>query len=82
MRQGLVAEEVLEDCKVPITIICRELKKATAAHKPKNINELETITHEEWAKVHQECCQKLVSGCITSAAGHSKDACHEGVEFF
>jgi len=38
------------------------LKKVVAAHKPKNITELEAIAHEEWAKIPQKHCQKLVSG--------------------
>ena len=33
-----------------------------AACKPKNISELEATAHEEWAKIPQERCQKLVSG--------------------
>ena len=29
------------------------LKKAVAAHKPKNISELKAFAHEEWAKIPQ-----------------------------
>jgi len=34
------------------------LKAAVAAHKPKNI--LEANAHEEWTKIPQKRCQKLV----------------------
>ncbi|KAF7645443.1 hypothetical protein LDENG_00204490, partial [Lucifuga dentata] len=46
----------------PIENLWWDLKKAVAARKPKNINELEAIAHEEWTKIPQERCQKLVSG--------------------
>jgi len=60
----LVAEEVLEDSTVAITVILIEpienlwwdLKKGVAACKPKNITELEAIAYEEGAK--QKHCQK------------------------
>jgi len=32
-----------------------------AATKPNNITELEVIAHEDWAKIPETCCQKLVS---------------------
>lgn len=32
------------------------------AHKPEFISELEAIAHEQWAKIPQEQCQKLLSG--------------------
>jgi len=35
------------------------LKKACS---PKNITELEAISHDKWAKIPQKLCQKLVSG--------------------
>jgi len=38
------------------------LEKVVAACKPKNITELEAIGHEDWAKIPQKHCQKLVSG--------------------
>jgi len=68
------------------------LKKAVASSEPKNITELEAIAREEWAKIHQKCCQKLVS-CSTSylqlqvitvkgVLRNTKDAIHEGVESF
>jgi len=38
-----------------------------AAHKPKNVTELEVIAHEEWAKIPQKLCQKLIS----FAEGHN-----------
>ena len=37
------------------------LKKAVAARKPSNINELEAFAREEWAKIPIERCKKLVS---------------------
>ncbi|KAI8522083.1 hypothetical protein Bbelb_018370 [Branchiostoma belcheri] len=46
----------------PIENLWWDLKKAIAARKPKNIAELETFAHEEWAKIPKERCQKLVSG--------------------
>ncbi|KAF7646122.1 hypothetical protein LDENG_00193360 [Lucifuga dentata] len=46
----------------PIENLWWDLKKAVEACKPKNINELEAIAHEEWAKIPEERCQKLVSG--------------------
>jgi len=36
--------------------------KTAAAENPKYITELEAIAHEEWAKISQKHCQKLVSG--------------------
>ncbi|KAF7650394.1 hypothetical protein LDENG_00126560 [Lucifuga dentata] len=45
----------------PIENLWWDLKKAVAAREPKNINELEA-TAQEWAKIPQERCQKLVSG--------------------
>ena len=38
-----------------------DLKKAVAARKPSNSNELEAFAHEEWAKIPVERCKKLVS---------------------
>ena len=46
----------------PIENLWWELKKGVASRKPKNISELEAFAHEEWAKIPQERCQKLVSG--------------------
>ena len=46
----------------PIENLWWDLKKAVAKRKPKNIRELEAIACEEWAKIPQERCQKLVSG--------------------
>jgi len=46
-----------------------DLKKVVAACKPKNITYLEAIAHEEWAKITQKRCQKLVSG-YTSFISH------------
>lgn len=46
----------------PIENLWWDLKKAVGARKPKNISELETFAHEEWAKIPKERCQKLVSG--------------------
>ena len=39
----------------------RDLKKAAAARKPKNVTELEAIAHEEWAKIPVDRCKTLVS---------------------
>lgn len=39
--------------------------KAVAARKPKNISKLQTIGHEEWPKIPQERCQKLVFGYLS-----------------
>jgi len=47
-----------------------------AAHKPKNITELEAIAHEEWAKIPQKCLCQQQMGVLLS----TKDACHEVVE--
>ncbi|XP_063281978.1 uncharacterized protein LOC134566201 [Pelobates fuscus] len=41
------------------------LKKAVGARKPKYITELEVIVDEQWAKIPQECLQKLVSMTMT-----------------
>ena len=38
-----------------------DLKKAVAAWKPSNINELEAFACEEWAKIPTERCKKLGS---------------------
>jgi len=60
----------------------------TASHKPKNISELEAFAYEEWAKIPQEHCQKLVSGYAAgqqqqkSAPLSTEDAWQEGVEYF
>jgi len=74
----------------PIENLWWDLNKAVAARKPKNIIELEAIAHEEWAKINQKCCQKLMSGNtahlqqVITATGCStmstKDACHEWVQ--
>lgn len=45
----------------PIENLWWDLKKAVAARKPKNLAALETIAQEEWAKIPQERCQKLVT---------------------
>ena len=39
-----------------------DLKKVVVPSKPKNISELMAFAHDEWAKMPQERCQKLVSG--------------------
>ncbi|KAF7646787.1 hypothetical protein LDENG_00182360 [Lucifuga dentata] len=73
MDQRYVLEEEKKSWKIlewpsqspvlnPIENLWWDLKKAAAARKPKNINELEAIAREEWAKIPQERCQKLVSG--------------------
>ena len=49
----------------PIENLQWDLKVAVAASKPKNITELEAIAHEEWAKIPQKLCQKLVTGYIS-----------------
>lgn len=87
--------KILEDCRVAVTVTWRlveiwwDLKKVLAACKPKNISELETIVHEEWDMIPQECFQKLVSGYASylaqvitkkSALLCTKDACHDGVK--
>lgn len=46
----------------PIENLWWDLKKAVAARKPKNLKELEAFAQEEWAKIPQERCQKLVTG--------------------
>ena len=46
----------------PIENLWWDLKKAVAARRLKNIAELETIAHEEWAKIPKERCQKLLTG--------------------
>ena len=46
----------------PIENLWWDLKKAAVACKPKNIIELKAFAYEEWAKISQECYQKLVSG--------------------
>jgi len=46
---------------IPIENLWWDLK-VVAARKPKNITELEDIALEEWAKISQKRCQKLVSG--------------------
>lgn len=45
----------------PIENLWWDLKKAVAARKPKNVNELEAFAHEEWAKIPVDRCKKLVS---------------------
>ena len=54
----------------PIENLCRELKKAVASRKPKNISELEAFAHEEWAKIPQDAarswCLAMHHVCITS----------------
>ncbi|KAF7653672.1 hypothetical protein LDENG_00080200 [Lucifuga dentata] len=73
MDQRYVLEEEKKSWKIlewssqspdlnPIENLRWDLKKAVAARKPKNINELEAIAHEEWGKIPQERCQKLMSG--------------------
>ena len=45
----------------PIENLWWDLKKAVAARRPKNLGDLETIAHEEWAKIPTHRCQSLVS---------------------
>jgi len=72
LHQGLVSEEVLEDCELAIAVTWLNPQRkylvgfvAVATHKPKNITELKAIAHEEWAKILQKRCQKLVPGCTS-----------------
>jgi len=58
------------------------LKKAVAASKDTNVNELEAFAHEECAKIPIDRCKKLVSSYIAHlkdiiiAKGcHTKDVC-------
>ena len=46
----------------PIQNLWCGLKKAFVARKSENISELEVIAHEEWARIPQEHCCKMVSG--------------------
>lgn len=46
----------------PIENLWWDLKKAVSARKPKNLGELETFAHEEWAKISKERCQSLICG--------------------
>jgi len=48
-----------------------DLKKAVAAHKPKNITELEAIVHEEWDKIPVTLPEAGVWLYISIAAGHN-----------
>jgi len=50
----------------PIENLWWDLKRVVAACKPKNITELEAIAHEEWAKIPQKRCQKLMVSGYTS----------------
>lgn len=38
------------------------LNKVMKACKNRNMTEMETFSHDEWAEIHQEFCQKLVTG--------------------
>ena len=49
----------------PIENLWWELKKAVAARKPKNVNELDAFAHEEWAKIPVDSCKKLVSSYVS-----------------
>ena len=42
----------------PIENLWWDLKKAVAARRPKNIADLETIAHEEWAKIPKSCAAR------------------------
>jgi len=73
----------------PIENLWWDLKKAVAARKPNNITELEASAHEEWAKIPQNRCQKLLSGYTShlqqvmtgnDVLPSTKDACREGVD--
>ena len=48
----------------PIENLWWDLKKAVAARMPKNVNELEAFTHEEWAQIPAVRCKKLVSSYV------------------
>jgi len=50
----------------PIENLWWDLKKVVAARKPENITELEAIAHEEWVKIPQKLCQKLVIHLVYS----------------
>ena len=44
----------------PIEMLWLDLKHAVHARKPKNLNELKQFSIEEWAKIPQERCKRLV----------------------
>ena len=44
----------------PIENLWRELKVRVQAKKPKNLDELEQICHDEWQKIPQSVCENLI----------------------
>lgn len=64
----LVWPSQLPDLK-PRENLLWDLWKEVAAHKPKDIRELQAVAHHEYANISSEHCQKLAS-CITFATGN------------
>uniref|UniRef100_A0AAZ3QIE7 Tc1-like transposase DDE domain-containing protein n=1 Tax=Oncorhynchus tshawytscha TaxID=74940 RepID=A0AAZ3QIE7_ONCTS len=46
----------------PIENMWAELKKRVRARRPKNLSQLHHLCQEEWTKIHQTYCGKLVEG--------------------
>ena len=44
----------------PTENLWRQLKKKVHVRKPSNLHELERFAKEEWARISQEACLKLV----------------------
>ena len=48
----------------PIENAWAELKKRVRARRPTNLTQLHQLCQEEWAKIHQTYCGKLVGGYL------------------
>jgi hypothetical protein len=46
----------------PIENVWAQLKKLVRARRPTNLTRLHQLCQEEWAKIHQTYCGKLVEG--------------------
>ena len=46
----------------PIENVSAELKKLVRARRPRNLAQFHQLCQEEWAKIHQTYCVKLVEG--------------------
>ena len=79
----------------PIENLWRDLKTRVTARKPTSLTQLEAFAREEWAKIPQETCGKLVSTyrnrleAVIRNKGYAIDYCrktlnseNQGYEYF